>query len=47
MSAYSNEIKSYMERYKAEVRGDGLIDPHDVAAWATSMACISRTFDKS
>ena len=34
MSAYSNEIKSYMERYKAEVRGDGLIDPHDVAAWA-------------
>ena len=34
MSAYSNEIKSYMERYKTEVRADGLIDPHDVAVWA-------------
>ena len=34
MSAYSNEIKNYIERYKKEVRNDGLIDPHDLAAWA-------------
>jgi hypothetical protein len=34
MSAYSNAIKSYIERYKREVRNDGLIDPHDLAGWA-------------
>jgi len=34
MSAYSTQIKDYLQRYKREVRDDGLIDPHDVAAWA-------------
>lgn len=34
MSAYSNAIKTYIERYKKEVRNDGLIDPHDLAGWA-------------
>ncbi|KLU22230.1 hypothetical protein EOS_31525 [Caballeronia mineralivorans PML1(12)] len=34
MSAYSNAVKDYVERYKKEVRNDGLVDPHDVAAWA-------------
>lgn len=34
MSAYSNQVKAYVERYQAEVRADGLIDPHEVAAWA-------------
>ncbi len=34
MSAYMNEIKDYIERYRREVRDDGLIDPHDLAAWA-------------
>lgn len=34
MSAYANQVKSYIERYKAEVGGDGLLDPHAVAEWA-------------
>ena len=34
MSAYANAVKDYVERYKAEVGSDGLIDPHEVAAWA-------------
>lgn len=34
MSGYSNAVKEYVERYKAEVGSDGLIDPHEVAAWA-------------
>lgn len=34
MSAYSDQIKSYTERYKREVRDDGLIDPHELAEWA-------------
>lgn len=34
MSAYSNEVKTYIERYKTEVRNDGLIDPQELAAWA-------------
>lgn len=34
MSAYANQVKAYLERYQAEVGGDGLIDPHEVAAWA-------------
>lgn len=34
MSAYSNQIKDYIERYKKEVRDDGLIDTHALAAWA-------------
>ena len=31
MSAYANQVKSYIERYQAEVGGDGLLDPHAVA----------------
>lgn len=34
MSAYGNQVKSYIERYKAETGGDGLLDPHAVAEWA-------------
>lgn len=34
MSGYSNAVKEYVERYKTEVGSDGLIDPHEVAAWA-------------
>lgn len=36
MSAYSNAIKDYIERYKKEVGSDGLIDTHDLASWAYS-----------
>ena len=34
MSGYSNAVKDYVERYKAEVGSDGLLDPHAVAEWA-------------
>lgn len=34
MSAYANQIKTYIERYRAETGSDGLLDPHEVAAWA-------------
>ncbi len=34
MSGYSNAVKEYIERYKAEVGSDGLIDLHAVAEWA-------------
>jgi hypothetical protein len=34
MTAYSNQIKTYLERYKKEVGGDGLIDAHTIAEWA-------------
>jgi hypothetical protein len=34
MSAYANQVKAYLERYQAEVGGDGLLDPHAVAEWA-------------
>ena len=34
MSAYSNAVKDYIEKYRAEVRDDGLIDPKELAAWA-------------
>lgn len=34
MSAYANQVKSYIERYQEEVGGDGLLDPHAVAEWA-------------
>lgn len=34
MSAYSNQIRTYIERYKSEVQDDGLIDPHALAEWA-------------
>jgi hypothetical protein len=36
MSAYSDQIRRYIERYKSEVNGDGLIDPHELAGWAYS-----------
>lgn len=34
MSAYSNQVKDYVERYKGETGKDSLLDPHEVAAWA-------------
>jgi hypothetical protein len=34
MSAYANQIKSYIERYRDETGSDGLLDPHEVASWA-------------
>jgi hypothetical protein len=34
MSAYANQVKAYLERYQAEIGGDGMLDPHAVAAWA-------------
>lgn len=34
MSGYTNAVKDYVERYKREVRDDGLLDAHDVAGWA-------------
>lgn len=40
MSAYSNAIKEYIERFRNEVGiGDGLIDPHEVAEWAYRNGC--------
>ena len=40
MSAYSNAIKEYIERFRQEVGiGDGLIDPHEVAEWAYRNGC--------
>lgn len=47
MSAYSNEIKTYIERYKKEVRNDGLIDPHDFRHGRIKTAYISRMCDRS
>lgn len=34
MSAYSNQVKEYLERYRAMHDGAPLVDPHEVAAWA-------------
>jgi hypothetical protein len=34
MTAYSNAVKDYIERYKREVNDSAIIDPHDLAAWA-------------
>ncbi|TXI37617.1 MAG: hypothetical protein E6Q59_07650 [Nitrosomonas sp.] len=34
MTAYSNAVKDYIERYKREVSDSAIIDPHDLAAWA-------------
>jgi hypothetical protein len=34
MTAYSSQIKLYLERYKKEVGDDGLIDAHAIAEWA-------------
>jgi hypothetical protein len=34
VSGYSNAVKEYIERYRAETGADALIDPHAVAEWA-------------
>lgn len=34
MSGYSNAVRDYVERYRRETGSDGLIDPHEIAAWA-------------
>lgn len=34
MTAYSNQVRLYIERFKREVRDDGLIDPQELAGWA-------------
>jgi hypothetical protein len=34
MSAYASAVEDYIDRYRTEVRTDGLIDPHEVAEWA-------------
>lgn len=34
MSAYSNQMKAYVERYRQEVGSDGLVDPQEIAHWA-------------
>lgn len=34
MSAYSNAVKEFIERYKQEVGDASLIDPHELAGWA-------------
>lgn len=44
MSSYSNQVRSFVERYQSEVRSDGLIDPHEVAAWAYKNGLIKPNF---
>jgi hypothetical protein len=40
MSSYSDQIKDYIERFRRENgRGDGLVDPHEVAEWAYRNGC--------
>ncbi len=34
MTAYSNQIKQYLQRYKEEVGDTGLVEAHDIAEWA-------------
>ena len=34
MTAYSNQVKDYVERYKVQTGNEGLLDPLEVAAWA-------------
>ncbi|MBA3756022.1 MAG: hypothetical protein H0X02_07290 [Nitrosomonas sp.] len=34
MTAYSNAVKEYIDRYKKEVSSSAIIDPHELAAWA-------------
>ncbi|MBK6729080.1 MAG: hypothetical protein IPG63_18080 [Xanthomonadales bacterium] len=34
MSAYSDSVRDYVERYQAETGSTGPIDPHAIAAWA-------------
>ena len=34
MSAYSSQIRDYIDRFRREVRDDALVDPHELAEWA-------------
>jgi hypothetical protein len=34
MTAYSNQIKKYIDRYKNEINSGPAVDPHELAAWA-------------
>ncbi len=34
MTAYSNQIKNYIDRYKKEINPSSIADPHELAAWA-------------
>lgn len=34
MSAYSSQVKDYVERYQAETGAEGPLDLHELAAWA-------------
>ncbi len=34
MSAYSDQVKNYVERYRAEYGDEALLDPHAIAEWA-------------
>lgn len=36
MTAYTNQMKAYIEQYQAETGGDGMLDAHAVAEWAYS-----------
>ena len=40
MTAYSNSIRDYIERFRDTIgAGEGLIDPHEVAEWAYKNGC--------
>jgi hypothetical protein len=34
MAKYSSQVKAYVDRYRAEVGDDGVLDAHAVASWA-------------
>jgi len=34
MTAYSNQVRNYIDRYKKEVNPSSIIDPQELAAWA-------------
>ena len=34
MTAYSNQIRDYIDRYKKEVDPNPVVDPQELAAWA-------------
>ena len=34
MSAYHNQVKEYIGRFEKEKGATGLLDPHEIAAWA-------------
>lgn len=42
MTAYSNQVKDYVERYKVQTGNEGLLDPHEVAAWALHNGLLTR-----